>query len=500
MSFAIAAYAAAAQALDDPALVGRWSPVEPWPSATHVHLLRSGEVLFFGEFAAGPDAYVWGPASDELTAMPAPGFNIFCGGHSFLADGRLLVAGGHADSHIGLPLATVFDPFARSWLPTPPMNDRRWYPSNTTLANGDVVVVAGEIDAASVNNALPQVYEVAANRWRDLSSALQSLPYYPRQFLAPNGKVFVAGPQPTSQYLDTSGTGAWSAVASPNHPGRDYGPAVMYAEGKVMMIGGDAPPLASAEVIDLGAAAPAWREVAPMSARRRQHNATLLPDGRVFVNGGSSGSLFSDETAPVLHSETWDPATNRWETWASESVFRGYHSATLLLPDGRLLSTGGRGALYYSRQIFSPPYLFRGAQPVIASAPEAVDLAQPFTVETPDAGSVRRVTLLRNGSVTHSFNMEQRFLELSFTASAGGLTVVAPRNNRIAPPGHYLLFLLDAGGVPSVGHSLRIGTRRFDGTIVEPPPPDGPPPNLGADPPTPDPQPPAPASHAGHDQ
>jgi galactose oxidase len=293
-----------------------------------------------------------------------------------------------------------------------------------------------------------------------------------------------------SRYLDTSGTGAWTQVARPVHPGRDYGPAVLYGEGKVAMIGGDSPPTAEVEVIDLGASPPTWRLVARMSAARRQHNGTLLPDGRVFVNGGSGGAAFNDETAPILHSEVWDPAANRWTTWASEAVYRGYHSASILLPDGRVLSTGGRGAQYYSRQIFSPPYLFRGSRPVITAAPDAVALDEPFAVETPDAARVRRVTMIRLGSVTHSFDWEQRFLELPFTSSAGRLTVTSPRNNRVAPPGYYMLFVLRDDGVPSRAHILQIGTRRFDGSEAPPPPPDAPPPDLGPEAPLPpDPEP-----------
>src|SRR5690606_32582920 len=126
--------------------------------------------------------------------------------------------------------------------------------------------------------------------WRDLTSAEQTLSYYPRTFAAPNGAAFVAGPDPLSQYLDITGTGQWIPVAYRIHPYRDFGSAVMYAPGKTVYIGGGQPASASAEVIDLNDPDPEWRAVGSMEFGRRNMNATLLPNGEVLVVGGNSGS------------------------------------------------------------------------------------------------------------------------------------------------------------------------------------------------------------------
>jgi HAMP domain-containing protein len=100
----------------------------------------------------------------------------------------------------------------------------------------------------------------AAGTWRDLTTAVQTLSFYPRTFSAPNGDAFVAGPDPLSQYLDTSGTGQWIPVANRVVPSRDFGSAVMYAPGKILYVGGGEPATASAEVIDLNhAVAPLHR-------------------------------------------------------------------------------------------------------------------------------------------------------------------------------------------------------------------------------------------------
>jgi hypothetical protein len=193
-----------------------------------------------------------------------------------------------------------------------------------------------------------------------------------------------------------------------------------------------------------------------MNYPRRQINATLLPDGRVLVTGGSSCGGFDTSTTgcPVLPAEVWDPATGTWTVWSSQASYHGYHSTAVLVPDGRVLMGGGR--YNHLAQVFSPPYLFTGARPTIASAPAQVLPGQTFFVGTPDAATVTDVTLLRLGSVSHAFNMNQRFNRLAFSVGSGGLNVTAPASNNLAPPGHYLLFILQ-NGVPSVAQVIQLG-------------------------------------------
>ena len=207
------------------------------------------------------------------------------------------------------------------------------------MANGDALVVSGVVDNTVGVNTLPQVYQTATGTWRSLTSAQLSVEAYPMMFLAPNGKVFHAAPSQITRYLDTSGTGAWSFVADRAIlTYRDYGSAVMYADGKILVLGGGDPPTNTAEVIDLNQPSPTWRSVASMSIARRQANATLLPDGTVLVTGGTSGAGFNDATNPVYPAELWDPVTESWRTLASATVPRLYHSAAVLLPDGRRLA------------------------------------------------------------------------------------------------------------------------------------------------------------------
>jgi hypothetical protein len=109
-------------------------------------------------------------------------------------------------------------------------------------------------------------------------------------------------------------------------------------------------------------------------------------------------------------------------------------------------------------QIFSPPYLFRGDRPAIKNngVPDEVNYGATFEVETPDANDIKNVNLLRLSSVTHSFNQNQRFNSLKFSVAGEALKVTSPANANQAPPGHYMLFILNGAGVPSTAKIVRL--------------------------------------------
>lgn len=438
---------------------GEWSSVKTMPIvAVHMNLLPDGDVLMLGR----RDDRLWNHSTGQFTAIESPAL-LFCAGHAFLPDGRLLISGGHISNDHGLPAATIYDWRTRSFSSGPPMSRGRWYPTVTALPNGEMVTVAGA-DENGLNVPIPEVW-TTGDAWRPLNSASQVVAYYPRMFVAPNGKLFMAGPSQTTRWLTTSGGGSWSAPGPPMLRYRDYGGAVMYSPGKILVMGGggsdsNSAPNATAEVIDLNKASPAWRQVQSMQYARRHLNATLLPTGEVLVTGGTSASGFNNVAGGVHAAEVWNPETEKWTTLASNQVTRVYHSTSLLLLDGRVLHSGsGEGAggpNQENYEIFSPPYLFKGAQPTIASAPATVGYGQQFSVGTPNGTDIAKVTLIRLGSVTHAFDANQRFLSLSFSASSGSLSVTAPSNGNLAPPGHYMLFIVNADGVPSVARVVRI--------------------------------------------
>jgi hypothetical protein len=452
LSCGSSAISASAAAIGAPSSVGQWTAPFAWPAvAVHMHLLPSKKVLSWGR---GGGSYIWDPATKVFTSAATPSL-LFCSGHSFLPDGRLLVNGGHITDDHGLPATNIFNYGMGTWTAVAPMARGRWYPTSTTLANGQVVTLAGR-DQAGAEVTTPEVW--TGSSWRALTTAKRTLAYYPRTFVAPNGRVFYAGESQTTAYLSTSGTGSWSTVATRRYGTRDYGSAVMYEPGKVLYVGGGRT-TNTAEIIDLNQASPQWKWTGSMARARRHLNATLLPTGQVLVTGGTSGTGFSDQATAERSAELWDPATGVWTTLASNAVPRVYHASSLLLPDGRVLHAGsGDGAKGNTNQLtaelFSPPYLFQGTRPTLSSAPSSTAYGSTFFIGT--VGSISKVTLIRLGSVTHAFDANQRFLRLSFTTTTGGLNVKAPANGNLAPPGHYMIFVVNGSGVPSVGRVIRM--------------------------------------------
>src|SRR5262249_18429833 len=138
----------------------------------------------------------------------------------------------------------------------------------------------------------------------------------------------------------------------------------------------------------------------------------------------------------------------------------------LLLPDGTVWSAGSnpnQGTYEPHMEIYQPPYLFTSSgalapRPTISSLPTVVGYGASFTISTPDAANIHDVVLMRPGVNTHAFDMEQRMLYTTFTAGSGSLTVTAPNNAFAAPPGYYMVFLINNNGVPSVAKFLRLAT------------------------------------------
>ncbi|HEX5073437.1 MAG TPA: galactose oxidase-like domain-containing protein, partial [Gemmatimonadaceae bacterium] len=401
--------------------------------------------------------------------LPVPlldGTNLFCSAQAVLPDGRVLVAGGHFADDVGLATGRIFDPATNLWSATPDMSAGRWYPTLTTLPNGKVLVLSGEEGGRGDYARVPEVYDPATNTWSTLPLASLSLPYYPHAFVLPNGRVAVTGTAEaavSTRVLDVA-TQTWTMVSSQLF---DAYSSAMYLPGKILKTGKSTNSLdlvqasAGSYVIDMTAASPIWRQVQSMAFRRAYHVETLLPDGSVLVTGGGQTTGDYDIPNAVYAAELWSPTTETWTTLASMQKPRLYHGSALLLPDGRVLVTGGGRSPgpdvrdQENLEIFSPPYLFKGTRPTITSAPASAAHNQPFAVSTPDASSISKVALVSIGNMTHGINMSQRYIPLSFAANGPtSLTVTAPVDTNLAPPGIYMLFIIDAQGVPSIASFL----------------------------------------------
>jgi hypothetical protein len=474
------------------ATAGKWGPLVAWDIVPlHMHLLPNGKLLAWGKFEPGGTVMgmprLWDPASGPPTsAIEVPvDTMLFCSGHAFMPDGRLLISGGHKQDDKGIDVTNIFDPSTGAFVQgLPKMAFGRWYPTVTELPDGRMLTMAGR-DSAGAVVTTPEIWE--NNQWVKLPGAgTLEIPYYPRNFVDPkNGLVFMAAERVMSRWFDPDGTGVSSGrgrwISGPSHIwgfNRDYGTAAMYEPGKILVVGGGgntgwptpdpkaATPTATAERIDLNGGTPGWQSAGSMSAPRRHLNSTILPDGQVLITGGTSGGGFVNlnEGLATKAAEEWNPSTNQWTTLAANTVMRVYHSVSILLPDATVLHGASGNAMAgtvpvpdeANHEIFSPPYLFKGARPTITSAPTSVGYGESFTIATPNAAQVTTVRWTHIGTVTHAFDFGQRANTLTFTATATGVSVTAPSGPNLAPPGYYILFILNRNGVPSTGKIIKV--------------------------------------------
>jgi hypothetical protein len=348
-----------------------------------------------------------------------------------------------------------------------------------------MLTMAGRDSAGNVVTT-PEIWE-GGDHWVKLPGAgTLEIPYYPRNFIDPkSGLVFMAAERIQSRWFDPDGTGVGGGlgrwITGPTHLwpfNRDYGTAAMYEPGKILVVGGggnsswptpdakSATPTATAERIDLNAGSPTWQPAGSMSVPRRHLNSTILPDGQVLITGGTSGGGFVNinQALATKTAEEWNPSTNQWTTLAANSRMRVYHSVSILLPDATVLHGASGNAMAgavpvpdeNNHEIFSPPYLFKGARPTITSAPTSVGYGQSFSVATPNAAQVTTVRWTHIGTVTHAFDFGQRANTLTFTRTATGVDVTAPSGPNLAPPGYYNLFILNRNGVPSTGRFIKV--------------------------------------------
>jgi hypothetical protein len=444
---------------------GQWGSLMNWPIvAMHGELLPDGNVLTWGDSSQGDTAVVWDPTTNTSTSIPDAFANPSCGGNNILPDGRVITVGGGGVSNTDANTnVTGFQETNQVWAQLASNAFPTWYASTTVLPNGNLLRLGGVDGCDNCNPEVPEEFSPATNQWTTLSNNPTLLPMYPFIYVRPDGTVAVTGSslvkEPLMIYDPTTET--WT-TSDPNVV--DGGSSAMYDTGKVIkagssysatVVGNSAPSAATAYITDLSQATPTWTQTGSMANPRSYLNLTALPDGTVLATGGGITQDGSNLSGGVLPAEDWNPATGQWTTWASMAVPRLYHSIALLLPSGQVLVAGtgdlnGSVPNELNAQIFSPPYLFNGPRPTITSSPSVVQYGSNFQVSTPDAASITSVSLIRPAAVTHSFNQSSRRVSLSFTASNGTLNVQAPANGGDAPPGPYMLFIVNSNGVPSV--------------------------------------------------
>jgi hypothetical protein len=478
----------AARADADPGVSGQWSAVvDTTVVPVFTAVLPNGKVLIWdsvGDNAAESypthdftRAMVWNPADNTQKRVDLLGTNLFCAGFAHLPNGNILIAGGNANAQLAGTVRTyVFNWQTETWTRGRDMAGARWYPSVTEMANGEEVIIGGGPATAEVyqtNGVIRQLPNFTKYNAR----------IYPFMISRPDTQLGLFGPYNPGYTITTVGNGAITGTANRDAITRDYGSFSTFDIGKTLVVGGGSitedgvakRPTRTAVILDSNKGlVPAVTTTGSMSVGRRQHNATLLADGSVLVTGGLTSAAVNggvDLDAAVTTAELWNPVTGQWTVLSAADRIRQYHSTAALLPDGRVMTGGGgicggcmaQGYLEKNVEYFSPPYLFKkdgsgelAARPVIATAPGTVGIGAAFAVTSPQAASIRKVGLVALGDVTHGVDQGQRYIPLKYTVSGTTLTVTGPPTGGVAPPGHYMLFVTDAAGVPSVAKMVQV--------------------------------------------
>ncbi len=465
-----------------------WSVSSTCPiNPVHAALLRTGKVLFFSGSGNNPNDILNAPQGSALYDVTNGTFtrpeiprdsngnpiDVFCAGQAFLSGGNLLVAGGtlRYDPFFGLVDSFFFSPTQQKWIKRQSMNSGRWYPTLVTLGNGQIFAISG-LDENGNLNSNPELYS-SSRGWRAFTQSTSPIEQYAHIYLLDNGKLFYAGAQLGGNrgvspriltlpktFTDPIGEQPVGGLQDANNGNQAASVLLPPAQDQKVMIigGGGSGTTARVNIVDLKSSSPSYQPASPLNNPRMHHNAVILPNRTVFVCNGSGGN--EDVGKSDLPAEIYDPATDTWTEVEDPSINgRVYHSVALLLPDGRVLTAGGnpfRGSVEFRIEIYSPDYIAQG-RPVISKAPSSAKMGQSFVIETPQAGDIKWVNLIRPMATTHGLENEQRLVDLPINSKTGNtLTVDLTSNRNLAPPGWYMLTIVNNSNVPSQAKWIKL--------------------------------------------
>jgi Domain of unknown function (DUF1929)/Abnormal spindle-like microcephaly-assoc'd, ASPM-SPD-2-Hydin len=449
-----------------------------WPVIPiHALLLPDGRVMSYGTNAAGQQGAeliydVWDPSqgtgsSAHFVLPNQTNTDIFCGAQSLMLSGNVLTSGGDltvngvrnsANNH-----TNIFSPSANSLTANTPMTYARWYGTLLGLPNGQLAIFGGRQNVGALNpvvpSTTPEIYDPLASTWTSLTGAASSAAFganwwYPRAFVAPGGNVFVIDDtNGKTFFVSTANAGSIRQTTVIAPAGNLALPTIPFAPGKALSIRLNQ----QVVVVDYTTATPVITATSPIDAVRYWAGGTILADGTVLVTGGSA--VVNKLSGVDYTAQIWNPATGQWTAGASAAKARLYHSTTLLLTDGTVL-TGGGGApgplVNLNAEIYYPPYLYAAdgtpaPRPTLSATDFATyDPGQTLNATVGPTDQIARLTLLRTGSSTHSNNTDQRFVELSFTQTGQTVTATLPSDPTILVPGYYMVYAINTAGVPSL--------------------------------------------------
>ncbi|EDP70380.1 galactose oxidase-related protein [Flavobacteriales bacterium ALC-1] len=493
-----------------PQVDGQWSGVIPFDIVpVAIANLPDGRILTWSSKSkfnfGGADGFTYtqifdpniGTDGGVLTeTLTNTNHDMFCPGINNLADGRVMATGGSSNGR-----ATIYDPITETWVGTDNMNYGRGYQGAVTLSDGSVFTIGGSWSGGTgVKDAeiwtedsgwtvLPGLEKTILYNQQDDDYETQQGSYrldnHAWLWAAPNGKIFHAGPGETMHWIDVTGNGSFTVVGQRGTVARPdiysmNGTTVMFDVGKILKFGGSytysggTPSSDNAYVIDINDENNVTVTLTANDAEEGRifPTSVVLPNGEVMIIGGMDTSVPFSDNGAHLSLEIYNPDTNLFRTVVDMDEERTYHSAGILMNDGRVFMGGGGlcggcATNHANAEIYSPPYLFDtngdlAVRPTL-SAPNSAYYDNTFSVvASPD---VTDFAFIRLSSATHSVNNEQRRVPVSYTGSNGNYQLNIPNAN-IMPPGYYMLFAMNSDGVPSISEAVLVGNLNFEDNLA----------------------------------
>ena len=487
-----------------------------------VHISFSGsptdEEITDGRTYAFFDPYK-GLQPDHIIVAPGlTDVDSFCSSAVLLPDGRLLMSGGKGEGkgfrELTARESAFLDYRDGSVTCASDMHKPHWYGTLTKLPDARVIMTGGGILKAKgtyeklVGNeedisSTPEIYTegIGWEKMRDAQSydafgGQNNHWWYPRSWVTSIGSVFGISTEKMWELFPNNGTDATIRIigdfkTTPSRNAKrppNVGPtstAVMYAPGLILQVGGNGykngyPSRSSslATIIDIRHIKRGivnLNDTNPMGNARQWADANVLPNGMVCVSGGTAKGN-NDGSDDVRAVELWDPSTGQWTTGAEAGVYRGYHSSAVLLRSGAIMASGGGlpgPVVNFNVQVYLPPYMFqkkrsrsiKASRPrILSMSSKSLDYNDILLLET-STEDIQVVCLIALPAVTHSFDANQRRMELYFQLSDGYVEVTMPPNANECPPGYYYLSIVDSRGFPSPAVIILISGK------APPPPP-----------------------------
>lgn len=436
-------------------------------------LLPDGRAMFCHDTLT---PVIFDPTTGQSSFAAGSGLGQGCMNITLLPDGRPIFVGGQPGDDPGsfrdaVRYVKAYDPIANSWQRFADLLNPtgRWYPGMARLADGSLLVMGGGTRPDATRTDTCERLNLSTMTWSYTGSMLNPCEFSPSALLH-TGEVLSTW-NPPQLYNPVSGqwrlTGAF-AQPDRGYPDHSDHTLIVLADGRAAAIGikpgASFQNTAMAEIYS--PASETWATAGSPGLRRYRPEVVQLPDGKILVSAGDTNppaTIVPNVRGVVKWTDLFNPALGTWRRVADMGQFREYHAVTLLIPDGRIITTGGTVIEFGNPpnsadvEAFSPPYLFRGVRPAITNLSSLSPLRGSTVVaQVFPQTRITSAVLQGTGASTHWVETGvPRRLVLPVTQKGSSVSISLPSDQNVLPSGYYMLFVM-VDDIPSVARIVQV--------------------------------------------